>query len=152
MVIAHPVCKYLTNSGVCHLYTGRRKENGPYLPRWEQMKAGAEFFNIFLDLPHVKKVVVENPIMHKYARELIKFPYTQIIQPYMFGHMEQKATCLWLKGVDKLEETNNVYVEMMKLPDNQRQRLHYLPPGPNRERDRSATFPGIADAFAEKWG
>jgi len=151
MVIAHPVCKYLTNSGVCHLYNGRRKENGPYLPRWKKMEEGAEFFKLFLNLPHVPKVVIENPIMHIYAREIIKVPYTQIIQPWMFGHMEQKATCLWLKGVDPLQETNNVYDAMMLLPDNQRQRLHYLPPGPNRERDRSATFQGIADAMADQW-
>lgn len=152
MVIAHPTCRYLTNSGVCHLYIDRRKENGIYQPRWDDMRQAAEFFNLFLDLPHIPKVVVENPIMHKYARELILSPYTQIIQPYQFGHMEQKATCLWLKGVDELKETKNVKDEMMKLPDNQRQRLHYLPPGPDRERQRSTTFPGIGDAFAEQWG
>jgi hypothetical protein len=66
--------------------------------------------------------------------------------------MEQKATCLWLKGVDKLQETNNVYDAMMLLPDNQRQRLHYLPPGPDREKIRSTTFLGIGEAFAQQWG
>lgn len=152
MVIAHPVCKFLTNSGVCHLYINRRKENGMYTPRWEQMKAGAEFFKLFTNLTHVEKVVIENPIMHQYARELIGVDYTQIIHPWQFGHPEQKATCLWLKGVEPLKETNNVYEEMMKLPDNERQRLHYLPPSADRERLRSETFQGIADAFASQWG
>ena len=111
-----------------------------------------KFFNLFLDLPHIPKVVIENPIMHKYAREIIKTPYAQIIQPYQFGHMEQKATCLWLKGLPELQETHNVYDEMMKLPDNQRQRLHYLPPGPDREKLGSKTFSGIASAMAQQWG
>ena len=144
MVIAHPVCKYLTNSGVSWLH--RRPG------RWELMKSGAEFFKLFLNLPKVEKVVIENPIMHKYAREIIGVDYSQIVQPWMFGHPESKATCLWLKGVDKLKETNNVKEIMLSLPDNQRQRLHYLPPGPERERLRSQTFPGIAAAMAEQWG
>ena len=152
MVIAHPTCKYLTNSGVCHLYIGKRKENGIYQPRWDNMREGAKFFNLFLNLPHIPKVAIENPIMHQYAREIIKVPYTQIIQPWMFGHMEQKATCLWLKGLPELEETDNVREQMMKLPDNQRQRLHYLPPSPDREKERSKTFPGIAGAMAQQWG
>ncbi len=152
MVIAHPTCKYLTNSGVCHLYVGKRKENGIYEPRWENMREGAEFFNLFLNLSHVPKVAVENPIMHPHAAALINSKYTQIIQPYQFGHMEQKATCLWLKGLQELKETNNVYGEMMKLPKNKRQRLHYLPPGPDREKNRSKTFQGIADAMAAQWG
>jgi hypothetical protein len=57
-----------------------------------------------------------------------------------------------LKGLPKLTETNNVYAEMMVLPKNQRERLHYLPPGPERAKIRSKTFPGIAKAMAEQWG
>lgn len=120
--------------------------------RWEFMRDGAEFFKLFLNLPHVKKVVIENPIMHKYAREIVGVKYSQIIQPWQFGHPESKATCLWLKGVQPLIETKNVWELMMSLPDNQRQRLHYLPPGPEREKMRSKTYPGIADAMAEQWG
>lgn len=70
----------------------------------------------------------------------------------MFGHTESKATCLWLKGLPKLKETNNVKEEMLKLPKNQQQRLHYLPPGPDRWKIRSTTFQGIADAMAAQWG
>jgi hypothetical protein len=70
----------------------------------------------------------------------------------MFGHPEQKSTCLWLKGLNKLNGTNNVKNEMLLLPKNKRERLHYLPPGPERAKIRSKTFPGIAQAMAEQWG
>jgi hypothetical protein len=70
----------------------------------------------------------------------------------MFGHMEQKATCLWLKGLPQLIPTDNVKEEMMKLSDSERQRLHYLPPSKDRAKIRSRTFTGIAEAMAEQWG
>lgn len=66
--------------------------------------------------------------------------------------MEQKATCLWLKGLEPLKPTNIVKEEMMLLPKNQRERLHYLPPGPDRWKERSRTYQGIADAMAMQWG
>lgn len=151
LVIAHPTCRYLANSGVSHLYIGKHKENGIYQPRWDAMRAGAEFFKLFLDLPHVPRVAIENPIMHPYAREIINCEYSQVIQPWMFGHLESKATCLWLRGLPLLRGTKNVQEEMMRLPKNKRQRLHYLSKGPERERERSKTFPGIAEAFADQW-
>lgn len=142
LIIAHPPCTYLSNSGVCWLYKD--------VNRWFNLFNGAEFFNKLLNA-NCEKICVENPIQHKYARALIK-PYTQVIQPYMFGHLESKATCLWLKGLKPLKETNNVKVEMLKLPNNLRQRLHYLPPGKDRAKMRSKTFEGIAKAMAEQWG
>ena len=66
--------------------------------------------------------------------------------------MEQKATCLWLKGLNPLKPTNIVKEEMMLLPKNQRERLFHLPPGPDRWKERSRTFQGIADAMAMQWG
>jgi len=66
--------------------------------------------------------------------------------------MEQKATCLWLKGLPNLTPTNNVKEEMLLLPDNERQRLHYLPPSKDRWKIRSMTYQGIADAMAAQWG
>jgi hypothetical protein len=69
----------------------------------------------------------------------------------MFGHMEQKATCLWIKGLPLLTESNNVREEMMLLPKNQRQRLHYLPPSKDRWKLRSTTYQGLADAMANQW-
>lgn len=150
MIIAHPPCIYLTNSGVCHLYI---KGSGGKLNvgRWAQLRAAAEFFN-FIKNYDCDKICIENPIPHKYAMEIIKTPYTQIIQPWMFGHMEQKATCLWLKGLPPLKPTNVVYDEMMKLPKNERQRLHYLSPSKDRSKLRSKTFTGIGDAMAIQWG
>lgn len=143
LMIAHPTCTYLTNAGVCHLH----KDEG----RWGKMREGAEFFKLLLNAPIAKKAI-ENPIMHKYAVEIIGRRQDQVIQPWMFGHMEQKATCLWLEGLPKLVPTNDVKKQMMELPDNQRQRLHYLPPSPDRWKLRSTTFQGIADAMAEQWG
>ena len=143
LMIAHPPCTYLTNSGVCWLH------KDPL--RWDKLKEGAEFFKALLQAP-IPRIAVENPIMHKYARELIGQDKTQVIQPWMFGHKEQKATCLWLKGLAHLQPTNNVKTEMLKLSSDERQRLHYLPPGPDRWKIRSTTFQGIADAMAEQWG
>lgn len=146
LMIAHPPCTYLANSGVCHLYN---KDGTKNEPRWLEMKKAAEFFKFLLYAP-IKRIVIENPIQHKYAREEIGVGPGQIIQPWMFGHTEQKATCLWLKNVPALKETNNVKEEMMRLPDNQRQRLHYLPPSKNRAALRAKTFPGIAEAMADQ--
>jgi hypothetical protein len=109
------------------------------------------FFKNLLEA-NIPKKAIENPIMHKYAKEIIGRKQTQIVQPWMFGHPESKATCLWLEGLPLLKETNNVKEEMLKLPDSQRQRLHYLPPSPDRWKERSRTFKGIADAMAEQWG
>lgn len=66
--------------------------------------------------------------------------------------MEQKKTGLWLHGLPPLVETDNVYEAMMRLPKNERERLHYLPPSPDRWKIRSTTFQGIADAMAQRWG
>ena len=142
MMIAHPPCTYLSNSGVSWLYKDES--------RWEKMRDGANFFKTLLsaDIP---LIAVENPIMHKYAVEIIGRRQDQLIQPYMFGHLERKATCLWLKGLPLLKETDNVKEEMLKLPKNVQQRLHYLPPGPDRWKIRSTTYQGIADAMAAQW-
>ncbi len=144
LMIAHPPCTYLSNSGVCHLH----KDTS----RWPKLFEGAEFFRQLLEVP-VERIAIENPIMHKYAKQLIGgVKQTQVVQPWMFGNMEQKATCLWLKGVKPLIESNNVKAEMMALPKNERQRLHYLPPSADRWKLRSTTYQGIADAMAMQWG
>ena len=143
LMIAHPPCTYLTNAGVSWLY---RKEG-----RWDQMKDGAEFFKKLLEAD-IPKIAVENPIMHKYAVEIIGRRQNQVVQPWMFGHMEQKATCLWLKGLPELKPTNNVKEDMLKLPKAVAQRLHYLPPSKDRWKIRSETYQGIADAMANQWG
>ncbi|CAB4170231.1 hypothetical protein UFOVP901_60 [uncultured Caudovirales phage] len=143
MMIAHPPCTYLSNSGVTWLY--RNKD------RWKDLISGAVFFRRLLNC-NIPKICIENPIQHKYAKQIIGKDKTQIIQPWMFGHPESKATCLWIKGLAKLKETENVKEEFLSLPKNIAQRLHYLPPSIDRWRLRSTTFQGIANAMAEQWG
>lgn len=133
MMIAHPPCTRLANSGV--MWLERRG-------LWSDLLEGVRFFNIMLDAD-IPMIAVENPIQHKYAREYIR-KYDQIIQPWQFGHGETKATCLWLKNLPKLQPTNIV--------EGREQRLHHTPPGPDRWKIRSKTFQGIANAMAEQWG
>lgn len=148
LMIAHPPCTYLANSGVCWLWNkdGSRNED-----RWQKLKEGAEFFKALLHAP-IPLIAIENPIPHKYAVELIGRKYDQCIQPYQFGHTESKATCFWLKGLPKLKATNDVKEQLKQLPKNEAQRLHYLPPGPERAKLRSKTFHGIAKALAVQFG
>lgn len=135
IVIAHPPCTYLCNSGVRWLH----KRPG----RWDAMRDGANFFKQFFGA-NTECLCIENPIPHKYALEIIGAKYSQVIQPWQFGHGETKATCLWLKGLPQLKATNIVNGRV--------QRLHRLPPGPNRAKLRSTTYSGIARAMAEQWG
>jgi len=135
LVVAHPPCTFLCNSGVRWLRT---------VPgRWAEMERAAEFFRCCLGA-NARAVAVENPIPHRYAMELIGERYTQIVQPWQFGHGESKATCLWLRNLPSLQPTNIV--------DGREGRIHRLPPGPNRSRERSRTYQGVALAFAEQWG
>lgn len=144
LMVAHPPCTYMTNSGVTWLHKDPT--------RWAKLDDAAAFFKMLLDAP-IEKIAVENPIMHKYAKERIGgVKQTQVIQPWMFGHTEQKATCLWLKNLPPLVPTNDVKAEMLQLPDNERQRLHYLPPSADRWKLRSTTYMGIAEAMADQWG
>jgi hypothetical protein len=135
LMIAHPPCTYLCNSGVSWLYKDQS--------RWDKLKDGAEFFKKLLNV-NIPKICIENPIMHKYAKEIIGSSQTQIIQPWQFGHGETKATCLWLKGLPNLVPTNIV--------SGREQRLHKLPPSKDRWKLRSTTYQGIADAMAQQWG
>ena len=144
LMIAHPLCTYMTNAGVTWLHKDPT--------RWEKLDEGAAFFKALWDAP-IKRIAIENPVMHKYAKERIGgMQQTQTIQPYQFGHLEQKATCLWLKGLMPLRPTTDLKAETKALPDNQRQRLHYLPPSADRWKLRSTTFKGIASAMADQWG
>ena len=143
LMIAHPPCTYLTNAGVRWLHSD--------LCRWEKMQEAARFFRSLLQAP-IPKRAIENPIMHKHAVSIIGRRQDQTVQPWMFGHPEQKATCLWLEGLPPLKATNNVKSEMNNLPPSQRQRLHWLPPSKDRWKIRSTTFDGIANAMAEQWG
>lgn len=144
LMIAHPPCTYLTNSGVTWLHRDPT--------RWQSLDEAAAFFRLLLKAP-IPRIAIENPIMHKYAKERIGgAKQSQVIQPWMFGHLEQKATCLWLKNLPLLQPTLKVKADMQKLPKNEQQRLHYLPPSKDRWKLRSTTFKGIAEAMAQQWG
>ena len=138
LLIAHPPCTYLANSGVRWLYGGKGTVRDE--ARWAAMEEAATFFRLLLDAS-IPRIVVENPIMHRHAG--IRKP-DQIIQPWQFGHPETKATCLWLKGLTPLRPTNIV--------PGREPRVHHASPGPDRWKERSRTLPGIAAAMAEQWG
>lgn len=130
IVIAHPPCTDLAVSGA--RWFPEKRANG------SQQKS-IEFFMRFTELKC--KWSLENPI--GIMSTLYRKP-DQIIQPWMFGHGETKATCLWLNGLPKLEPTNIV--------SGREHRIHKMPPGPDRWKERSRTYQGIANAMAEQWG
>ena len=134
MMIAHPPCTRLCNSGVRWLAERNL---------WQEMADAAVFFRKLLE-SKIKRKAIENPIMHFYAMEIIGYRYSQIIQPWMFGHPESKATCLWLENLPPLISTEICVVR--------EQRLFKLPPSADRAKERSRTFQGIANAFADQWG
>lgn len=112
---------------------------------WNELKEGADLFSTLWNAP-VERVAVENPVMHKHAKVLIRnyVEPTQSVQPWQFGHGETKRTCLWLRGLPTLTPTNIV--------DGRTPRVHHMAPGPNRWKERSRFYPGIAKAMAETWG
>lgn len=138
LIIAHPPCTHLAVSGARWFKEGVK-------PLYLQDEA-ADFFMQFINAP-APLIAVENPICIMSSR--YRKP-DQIINPFQFGHPEQKKTCLWLKGLPKLVETENVYDYMMTLPIKERTRIHWL--GSNKSKERSKTYEGIAEAMAEQWG
>lgn len=151
-LVGHPECTFVANSSAKHLYKGMRFENGADGDRWAKMGAAAAFFLALWNAP-IERIALENPIMLNHPRRLFGIPKpTQTIQPWMFGHPESKATCLWLKNLPKLEATNNVKAEMASRPIQERHRIHHMPPGPERKKERSRTYRGIAEAMATQWG
>ena len=129
LMVAHPPCTHLAVS----------------VARWfkdkvEEQKAALEFVRKLLDAP-IPKIALENPV--SVISSKIRKP-DQVIQPWMFGHGETKATCLWLKNLPKLVPTNIV--------EGREAKVHRCPPSPDRWKIRSTTYQGIADAFAAQWG
>jgi len=142
LMIAHPECRYLANSGV------RWLQGNP--DRLEKMITAAKFFKLLLN-SNVPKVCVENPVMHKYAIHFIGRKQDQTIQPYEFGHPESKRTCLWLRGLPDLKPTNILHRDGPwdnQTPSGQNK----LGPSKDRAKIRGKTYQGIADAMAEQWG
>lgn len=154
ILVAHPPCTYLTNAGARWLY---HKDGSKNVDRWRAMADGAALFRDFLrsGVPHI---AVENPVMVGHAKILLGVDGepaepSQVVQPWMFGHLEVKATCLWLKGLPPLEATDNVRDRMLRETTYaQRAKVHHASPGPNRWKVRSLTYPGLAEAMAAQWG
>jgi hypothetical protein len=143
LMVAHPPCTRLCNSGVRWLSTpppGRTTRE-----MWEELEAAAALFSAFWNAP-IERVAVENPVMHKHAKARIVGyePPAQSVQPWQFGHGETKRTCLWLKNLPPLKPT--------KVVDGREARVHRMAPGPDRWKERSRFYPGIASAMAEQWG
>lgn len=131
LIIAHPPCTDLAVSGARHF---------PAKIADGRQQRALDFVQALLNAP-CDKIALENPI--SIISTKIRKP-DQIIQPWQFGHGETKATCLWLKNLPKLLPTNIV--------DGRDDRIHKMAPGPNRWKERSRTYQGIADAMAEQWG
>ena len=149
MIIAHPPCTYLTNAGARWLWAGGKLNEERYKKGMEARK----FFMRFIEAD-CPRIAVENPI----PSAVYELPtYTQIIQPYEYGHPNTKKTCLWLKGLPPLQPTEIVKPEKARRIQQKNGNWRYScwemdqPGGKERARERSKTFPGIAKAMAEQW-
>ncbi len=129
LMIAHPPCQYLAVSGA-RWFSGRASEQAQAL----------EFVRLLLSAP-IPRVAVENPVSVISTR--IRRP-DQVLQPWQFGHGETKASCLWLRGLSPLVPT--------RVVEGRAARVHRMPQGPDRWRERSRTFQGVAEAMAVQWG
>ncbi len=135
-VVAHPPCTRLCNSGVRWLAERNL---------WDDMRAGAAFFLECLNA-NAPRVAVENPVMHRYAREIIGRGPDFTVQPWQFGDDYSKRTCFWTRGLPPLTPTSRLDGSTAE------QQVFRAPPGENRWKDRSRTYPGIASAIADQWG
>lgn len=131
LMIAHPPCTHLAVSGARH-FEEKRKSG--------VQQEALDFVRLLLDAP-IDKIALENPV--SIISTQIRKP-DQIIQPWMFGHGETKATCLWLKGLPLLVATDVV--------EGREDKVHKMPPSPDRWKNRSRTYLGIANAMAAQWG
>lgn len=143
LMVAHPPCTRLCNSGVRWLSV---PPPGKTLAEMQaDLVEGASLFSDFWNAP-IDRICVENPVMHRHAKALIRGyrEPAQSVQPWQFGHGEVKRTCFWLKGLPPLVPTDIV--------EGREARVHRMPPGADRWKERSRFFPGIAKAMADQWG
>lgn len=142
LMVAHPPCTRLCNSGVRWLLTPPPGRSAAQME--QELREGAALFSAFWNAP-IPRIAVENPVMHRHAKALIEnyAEPAQSIQPWQFGHGECKRTCLWLRGLPPLKPTNVVA--------GREQRVHRMPPSPTRWKERSRFYPGIAAAMADQW-
>jgi hypothetical protein len=153
LAVMHPPCTILCNSGVKWLYIGGKKINGPDPSRWSELEKAAAFYRALRDAHQIPRRAVENPIMHRYAIDLTKRGRVQFVQPWWFGDPFFKATGLELIGLAALHATNKLTPPRPGTDTHKAwSRVHREPPGPDRAKRRSESFPGMADAMAEQWG
>ena len=143
LMIAHPPCTFIANSGVRWLF----EKQG----RWEKLREATTFFKEFLNA-RITRICVENPQPHKWGIELIGRKYDQKIQPWQFGEPQKKGTCLWLKNLPPLQPTKILIPPKDKLELKKWESVWREPPGENQGKNRSRTFVGIASAMATQWG
>lgn len=149
LIIAHPPCTYLSNAGARWLYAGKKLNQERYKLGLEAKKFFLSFLNA--DCP---RIAVENPI----PSSVYELPeYTQIVQPYEYGHPWSKKTCFWLKGLAPLEPTNIVkdykpYCSSGSYSNTHDPKYKGASRKGGSAKSRSKTFPGIARAMAEQWG
>lgn len=143
LMIAHPPCTRLANSGVRWLAERNL---------WDEMREAAEFYLKLRNAP-IDRKCIENPIMHKYARELLgNFP-RQVVQPWWFGEETFKATGYELHSLPELKPSNKLSPPKAGTEEHKQWSwVHRCPPGPLRWKIRSTTPQGIAEAMAEQWG
>lgn len=143
LIIAHPVCTFLTNAGVRWLYQDSKV--GTAEDRWPKMREAAAFFKMLYTSTELNGALLalENPIPHSHAGLP---PYSQTIQPWEYGHTTSKRTCLWLKGLPNLKPTDIIPKELRT------QDIWMASPSADRWKIRSRSFEGIGDAMAEQWG
>jgi len=184
LLIAHPPCTYLANSGALHLYYKGKDGHRTRIKdvsRWSDMRQGANFFTRLLG-SNVRRICIENPVMHGPGAKMVGRDYAQTIQPYQFGEDASKRTCLWLKNLPPLRPTK--YCEPRMVCDACGKGYAYeaafskgcphcgaeagrakprwanqcasgqnkLGPSDHRQADRARTYQGIAEAMAEQWG
>ncbi len=176
LMVAHPPCTRLCNSGVRWLsdppgkltaehYSPAEIEAYKTMTRdqrlafmWAKLDEGAALFSDLWNAP-IDRIAIENPVMHQHGKSRIRGyeEFAQSVQPWHFGDPETKRTCLWLKGLPTLQPTYTSWDDCRDAlglpadakPDN---RVHSASPGPDRWAERSKFFDGIANAMADQWG
>ena len=152
LMVAHPPCTRLCNSGVRWLTKAPPAKTLDQM--WRELDEGAALFSACWNAP-IERIAVENPVMHKYAKSRIANyqPAIQTVQPWWFGDPAFKATGLYLKGLAPLVATNRLAPPPKGTEEHKAWSVvHRMSPGPNRAKERSRFFPGIAAAMAEQWG
>lgn len=153
LIILHPPCTFLCNSGAKHLYIDGRKENGRNEDRWAQMYDAADLYRYCREEADIPCRALENPVMHGAAIQATSRGHTQFVHPYFFGDPFLKLTGFELVNLPDLKPTDMLTKPRPGTDEHKAwSACHREPPGPNRAANRARTYGGIARAGAEQWG